>query len=173
MHKVGGLANALEHAEEHLAALAGDTANLDLAKSLNDELQAQRSELMKFQAALQKEVQEAAAQEGGGNEEMVKLQAKLQAMMIEAQQRAQAKEQDHVQKLQHKDVQWSEENQRRNADTAAEIERNRAKTAAEIENDRLKTIAEVEALDLETAAGIRREGAKASSDDKNGKGSKK
>jgi hypothetical protein len=154
MQKCAGLINVLRHVQQHLQIVAQDRVNESIARQLGDEFAQQGQELSMFLQHAQEELQENSPQAQDG--EAAKLQAKLQAMMVEAGARARIKEADSQQKRDHKDVQWSEENQRRNATTIAEIQRKSALTQADVASMIRKTQADIAATDLETAANLSR-----------------
>jgi hypothetical protein len=160
MMKVAGLTNVLEHAGQMLQMIAGDPTAKDAAKALNEQLMDLGGRLEGLAQQLDKEIQESDPQAADG--EMMKAQAKLQALLIEANMRAQIKEHDAQQKRDHKDSSWSAEERRRDATTTSELERKRLLTIADARSQLARTQIEIASTDLKTAAEIKRGNAKES-----------
>jgi hypothetical protein len=154
MQKIGGLANALEHAGQHLQTIAQDPQEKEIVAGLSKELQGQAAALQGFAQQLDKEMQEQQPQEGG--EEAMKAQAKIQAMLIEAQTKAKIQDANAEQKREHKDAQWTNEEARRNAATAAEIQRKQQMSMVDVQARLAQVEADIASKDLTTAAEIRR-----------------
>lgn len=161
MSKLAGLANVMEHTQEHLQQIAQDPTLKDQVKQFATMLQQLESSITALGQQMEEEMQ---SQQPQGNDEQAKLQAKLQAMTITAESQAKIQEAAAQQKMQHKDASWSSENERRNAMTEAEIQRQHAKTFADLHGQHVRTKADVVATDLKTAAEIAREHAQAQAD---------
>lgn len=154
MQKVGGMANALEHVQEHLQSALGDESLGDSTKPLVQELQRQGTALQQLAQQLTQEMEDQNPQEQ--SEEMMKAQAKIQAMLIEAQTKAKIQDANAEQKREHKDSQWMNEERRRDAVQAADIQRKQTMTAVEVQTKLAQTEADIISTDLSTAADIRR-----------------
>ena len=154
MQKIGGLTSVLEHVAEHLQMILSDEAMAEAGKAFEEEFRRQMAEVQRLAESLNEEMQAQNPQAQDG--EMAKLQAKLQALVIEAEQRARAKDADAEQKRQHKDAAFMAENERRNATTEADIARKQAMTQVELQSAIARTQADVLSKDLTTAAEIRR-----------------
>lgn len=154
MQKIGGLTNALEHVKEHLDMIAPDPDAKEQVRQFEEELQRQGSALQGFAQQTTEEMQanDPQAQDG----EAAKLQAKIDAMMLEAQTRAQNKDADAAQKREHKDAQWTSEERRRDAAQALELERKKELLSADVQVKLTQNQADIAAKDLTTEAEIRR-----------------
>lgn len=128
-------------AANHIAIVAQDEQQKDIAKVLGDQLGKAMNEVKGFAQRLM-EQQQAAAQQNGGLD--AETQAKIQADLMMAEAKAANTRESHAARTAQRQVQFEMEQERKNAETAADIARENARFTQELQQDAVKTVAEIE-----------------------------
>jgi hypothetical protein len=129
-------------AANHIAIVAQNPEEKDIAKILGDQLGKAMNEIRAFAQRLQEQQQQAAQQNGGGAD--AETQAKIEAMMMQSEAKAANTRASHAQRTAQRQVQFEMEEQRKNAQTEAEIARENARFTQELRQDAVKTVSEIE-----------------------------
>lgn len=128
-------------AANHIAIVAQDEQQKDIAKVLGDQLGKLMNEVKAFAQRFQEQQQAAAEQNGGLDAET---QAKIQADLMMAEAKAANTRDSHAARTAQRQVAFEMEQERKNAETAANIARENARFTQELQQDAVKTVAEIE-----------------------------
>lgn len=139
--KIAGLVQVLNHAEEHIQALAMDESQKELVVKFQKAVNKMMLDLKGYAERLQEAMN--AKQQQQGAQMSPEAQAKIIDAQIVGQTKAKIAEDAAGRKQDHKDIAFDNENKRRNAATLAEINRKLALTQADVAAKDLTTRAEL------------------------------
>lgn len=128
-------------AANHIALVAQDEQQKDIAKVLGDQLGKLMNEVKAFAQRLQEQQQQAASQNGGLDAETM---AKIENDRIMAEAKAANTRESHAARTAQRQVQFEMEEERKNLQTQADIARENARFAQELTQDAVKTVSEIQ-----------------------------
>lgn len=127
-------------AANHIALVAMDDQQKDIAKILGDQL----SKLMNEVRAFAQRGQEQQQQGNGESQPDPEAIAKIQAMKMQAEAKAANTRESHAQRTAQRQVQFEMEQQRKDRETEAEIAREHVRFAQEVRAEAIRLVQELE-----------------------------